>query len=168
MDKIFRWSLLAVFLLFAGNPASAQPPLLTVVSTGSVPGFASAEIPFYLSAQMSDAPVGDLQFEPIAADFVTPVDRVEWSFRFDPQANETRAVSLNKRRYVARHLVTVEVRLYLGDEFQSVTFAQADIHGGPQDEEFANFVRTLSQRLFGAQGASYRAIQRRATATQSQ
>jgi hypothetical protein len=156
----------AASLLAMLSPAVAQPPILTVISTGTVPGFASADVPSYLSAQMSDAPIADWQFEPVTADFAPPADRVEWSFRLDPAtAQESSAPSLGKRRFVARQLVTVEVRLYLGGQFQTVTFAQTEIHGGPQDEAFAAFVQQLSERLLGAQGA-YRAIQRRPRASQ--
>lgn len=161
------FGLLAAMLVFAAarSSALAQPdldvqvarvaPFLTVVSSGSLPGFPSADVPSFLSAHMADAPLEAWRFEPISADFTPPADRVEWSFRVDADAP---AGPPQKRRFVARQLVFVEVRLYLHGEFQTVAYAQAEMYGGPEDEELTRFVRHMTETLLGTQGA-YRAIQ---------
>jgi hypothetical protein len=158
---------IAALPFLSAAPACAQnsptlqmaraPAFLTVVSSGALPGFRSADVPSFLSAQMSDTPLEDWHFEPIAADFTPPADRVEWTFRVHadtpaPAEGKPAAISLGspKQRFVARQLVIVEVRLFLGDAFQRVTYTQVDVRGGPDDEELAQCVRRTAQRLLGS------------------
>ena len=158
---------IAAWSVLSADPAQAQttdnpqmaraPGFLTVISSGPLPGFRSAEVPSFLSTQMADAPVSDWHFEPIAADFTPPADRVEWTFRVHadtpaPAEVKPAAISLGspKQRFVARQLVIVEVRLFLGDAFQRVTYTQVDVRGGPDDEELAQCVRRTAQRLLGS------------------
>ncbi len=166
--------LIAALAVFSAGPAAAQAarsteivsasPFLTIVSSGTLPGFRSAEVPSFLSDQMANAPLGDSwRFEPIAADFAPPADRVEWTFRVHVDApaptaeTKTAAISLGspKQRFVARQLVIVEARLFLGDAFQRVSYAQVDVTGGPGDAELAEFIRRTAQRLLGNQAPAH-------------
>ena len=147
-----------------GEVASAS--FLTVVSSGALPGFASADIPSYLSGIMTDAALDHWVFEPIASDFASPANRVEWSFRLEGDepgaARPAAATTTAKPRFVARQLVLVEARLYLNGEYQTVTGTQADIYGGPNDKELADVVRRVSELLLGATGA-YHAVHSQGT-----
>jgi hypothetical protein len=140
-------------------PQTAHAPrTLTVISSGRLPGFALADIPAYLSREMAEATLDDWLFEPIAADFSPPADRVEWSFRVDGDKGAADPPISDNRRFVPRRLLVAEVRLYLNGQYQTVTSAQVDIYGGVRDEELAAFVRRLSQSLLGSAGA-YHAIE---------
>lgn len=182
MDDVFRWlwfarrSLtatifaLAATILFSSlnvSPAAAQTgagrqdlataSFLTVVSSGPVPGFTSAEVPAYLSAVMTDTALENWTFGPVASDFAPPANRVEWSFRVDGADAAKPGAPAAKRRFVARQLLLIEARLYLNGEFQTVTTNQVDVYGGSEDQELAATIRRVSQSLLGAQGA-YQAI----------
>jgi len=181
MDDVFRWlrfahrfltatifALAVTVPLFALNvsPAAAQSAggnqnlaaasFLTVVSSGRVPGFVSTDVPSYLAARMTEAPLEDWSFGPISWDFVPPANRVDWSFRIDGEDGQA-AAPASKRRYVARQLLLIEARLYLNGEFQAVTTNQVDIYGGSNDEDLAAAIRRISESLLGAHGA-YQAI----------
>ena len=59
---------------------------------------------------------------------------------------------------------TIEARLYLNGEYQTLVERQAKIQGGPDDLEFAAGVRSVTESLLGPYGA-YRAIDPRQHAT---
>ena len=67
-------------------------------------------------------------------------------------------------RFGAHRPVTIEARLYLNGEYQTLVEEQAIIEGGPDDRDLAVAVAKVTQDLLGPSGA-YRAIdagQRRA------
>ena len=61
------------------------------------------------------------------------------------------------RRFGVHRPVTIEARLYLNGEYQTLVEKQAIIQGGPNDPEFAAAVASATQNLLGPSGA-YRAI----------
>jgi hypothetical protein len=57
----------------------------------------------------------------------------------------------------ANHPVTIEAKLYLGGEYQTLVEGQATVRGGPNDPGLASAVVSATQSLLGPSGA-YRAI----------
>jgi hypothetical protein len=55
------------------------------------------------------------------------------------------------------HPVTIEARLYLGGEYQTLVEDQAIVRGGPDDPDLASAVVSITRTLLGPSGA-YRAI----------
>ena len=53
--------------------------------------------------------------------------------------------------------ITIEARLYLNGEYQTLVEAQAIFHGGPDDPALAATIASATQSLLGPSGA-YRAI----------
>ena len=53
--------------------------------------------------------------------------------------------------------ITIEARLYLNDEYQTLIERQATMQGGPNDPELAAAVASATASLLGPSGA-YRAI----------
>ena len=70
----------------------------------------------------------------------------------------------HERGFGVHRPVTVEARLYLKGEYQTLVEQQAIVQGGPDDPELASVVAKVTQNLLGPSGA-YRAMdtgQRRA------
>jgi hypothetical protein len=140
---------------FDGLP---PPQLLVVRSSGMLPGFDGGNIALYLAHQMTQAPLLGWSFEPDLGDTSPRANRIEWRFRVEPGTPQTPAAG---RRFVPRRMVTIEVRLFLNDQFQTVTFGQVDIYGGPQDSELAAFIINQTASLLDNPRA-LRALERRA------
>ena len=49
--------------------------------------------------------------------------------------------------------ITIEARLYLNGEYQTLVEKQAVIEGGPNDPDLAAAVATVTQNLLGPSGA---------------
>jgi hypothetical protein len=154
------WCALATtFVPFASGPAMAQT-LLQVAAADALPGFHIGDLPRYLARQMTEVRLADWRFEPAAASSPAP-DRVEWSFKMSPYAGG------EQRRFVRPHMdqrtfgghrpVTIEARLYLKGEYQTLVEQQATIEGGPADPDLAAAVASVTRNLLGPQGA-HRAI----------
>ena len=139
---------------------AAAAMMLQVDAANGLPGFHRADLPRYLAARMADTRLPDWRFEPIA-DNSSAANRVEWSFKLNPYAGgEVRnfARTSGYEREFGLHLpITVEARLYLNGEYQTLVEAQAIIHGGPDDPALAAAVASITQNLLGPSGA-YRAM----------
>jgi hypothetical protein len=149
----------ATLFLFA--PANAREPVtLRIKASDTLPGFHSSQLPRYLALHMADARLTDWRFEPAAAKGAAP-DRVEWSFRLNPYAGgEVRRFArphMAERIFAAHRSITIEARLYLNGEYQTLVKKQAVILGGPDDPDLAAEVISVTQNLLGPQGA-FRAI----------
>jgi hypothetical protein len=87
--------------------------------------------------------------------------RAAWSFKLNPYAGgEVRnfaRTSGYERKLGLHRPVTIEARLYLNGEYQTLVEAQAIIHGGPDDPALAAAIASATQGLLGPSGA-YRAI----------
>jgi len=141
--------------------ASAASIILEVEAANAPPGFNKADLPRYLALHMTEARLTEWRFEPVADNASRP-NRVVWSFKLNPYAGGE--VKRFTRTPGGRRPVTLEVRLYLNGEYQTLVEGQAVIVGGPNDPDLAAAVTNLAERLLGLSGA-YRAIEtgRRAT-----
>ena len=148
-------ALAAAFWAFA--PAIAAGPLtLQVEATDTLPGFHRGALPRYLVAHMAEARLVDWRFEPSPENGSAP-DRVEWRFKLNPYAGgEVRTLvrpHMAERTFAAYRSVTIEARLYLHGEYQTLVEKQAVIEGGPNDPNLATAVVDVTQTLLGPQGA---------------
>jgi hypothetical protein len=148
--------------LFLFAPANAgEPVTLQIEASDTLPGFHLSQLPRYLALHMADARLGDWRFEPAAAKASAP-DRVKWSFRLNPYAGgEVRSFvrpHMAERTFAAHRSITIEARLYLNGEYQTLVKKQAVIRGGPDDPDLAAEVTSVTQNLLGLKGA-FRAIE---------
>jgi hypothetical protein len=157
---IGRW--FAVLGLLAGlvlalAPAAAGATALTVATVGDLPGFASQDAPKYLAEQMGQAGVSGWTFVPAEGGAAPAPDRVEWRIALQPYGGggmrQFVPIPSLQKMFGTRHVIAVEVRVYLNGEYQTLTAGQAIIHGGAGDEDLAKLVGTITQNLLGATGA---------------
>jgi hypothetical protein len=153
--------LVATIAPFAAADA-AGPITLTVEATHGLPGLHHFALSRFLAAQMAEAGLADWRFES-AERGVSARDRVEWTFRLNPYAggevrNFARSL-IDERSFHAHRPITIEARLYLNGEYQTLVEGQAiiDEGGGPNDPHLVEAVASLTQSLLGTSGA-YRAI----------
>ena len=138
----------------------ATPITLQVETFHGLPGLHHSALSRFLVAHMADAGLPDLRFEPAQGDIAAP-NRVEWTFRLNPYAGgEVRQFvrgPVAEQGFREHRPVTIEVRLYLNGEYQTLVEQQAMIQGGPNDAEFAAAVVSATKSLLGPSGA-YRGI----------
>ena len=158
-DLVAQLALTVTLLLSA--PVSAGAPLtLQVAVSDTLPGFHIGDLPRYLAQHMAEARLADWSFEP-AADKGSAPNRVEWTFKMNPYAggevrNFTRP-HMAERTFGASRPVTIEARLFLNGQYQTLVEKQAVVQGGPGDTDLAAAVARVTQDLLGPQGA-FRAI----------
>jgi hypothetical protein len=164
-----RWfdcvALVAMLALGASSwpfaSANAEAPItLKVEALHGLPGLHRSALSRFLAAHMPDAGLADWRFEPGQGDSAAP-NRVEWTFKLNPYAGgEVRQFvrePVAEQGFGVHRPVTIEVRLYLNGEYQTLVERQAMIQGGPNDSEFAATVASVTESLLGRSGA-YRAI----------
>jgi hypothetical protein len=142
------------------SAAAAAQVTLQVEAAHGLPGLHHSALARFIAAHMAEVGLADWRFEP-AADNPIAADRVEWSFRLNPYAGgEVRNfahTSTDEWRFGVHRPVTIEARLYLNGEYQTLVEKQAIIQGGPGDPDLAAAVASVTQSLLGASGA-YRDI----------
>jgi len=143
------------FLLAFGAPAvRAQTVLLTVTAGDPLPGFRQDAVAPYLAARMQATYLAGWDF---AAGDVTAPDRLEWRFHPDPYAAGTVRryfpQAQVQRLFGDRHLVSAELRLYRGGQYQTMLFGQAAIQGGASDPDLVELVKKLTQQMLAPGGA---------------
>src|SRR5437762_9375245 len=140
-------SLLGLAWPFASGNAGA-PITLTVEAFHGLPGLHHSALSRFLAAHMADAGLADWRFESAKADTEAP-NRVEWTFRLNPYAGgEVRnfvGAPVNERGVGVHRPVTIEVRLFLNAEYQTLVERQAMIQGGPNDPELAAAVLSATE-----------------------
>jgi hypothetical protein len=152
----------AVLILAATlAPAGAVPPITLKVSTShGLPGLHHSALSRFLATHMADASLANWRFEPAGED-VSAGDRVEWTLRLNPYAGgEVRhfaPILADERRLGLHRPITIEARLYLNGQYQTMVERQATIQGGPDDPDLAAAVANATRDLLGPAGA-YRAI----------
>lgn len=151
---VVRLVLAAALMPFA--PAVAAPAkTLEVEATASLPGFHRGDLLRYLARHMAETELADWRFEP--ANDGSAADRVEWSFRLNPYAGgDVRSFvrpHMAERTFGVHRPITIEARLYLNGEYQTLVEKQAVIQGGPDDPDLAAAVASVTQSLLGPQGA---------------
>jgi hypothetical protein len=151
-------ALAATFVPFTATAAASLT--LKVEAADTLPGFHLADLSRYLAAHMAIARLADWRFEP-AVDNGSSPDRVEWTFKLNPYAGgEVRSFMrphMAERIFGVHRPITIEARLYLNGEYQTLVEKQVVIQGGPNDPDLAEAVASLTQNLLGPSGA-YRAI----------
>ena len=156
---IARLVLVVALIPFASVIAAAATTLQVQAATG-LPGFHRNDLQRYLAVHMTEARLGEWRFEP-AADNGSAANRVEWSFKLNPYAGgdvrNFAHTSLYERELGSHRPITIEARLYLNGEYQTLVEAQAIFHGGPNDPALATAVASVTQNLLGPSGA-YHAI----------
>lgn len=156
-----------IFVLWAlaaalGSPATAfarAPVTLQVVATHGLLEFHHSALSRFLAAEMTRVGLADWRFAPEGKDGAA-ADRVEWSFKLNPYAGgEVRSFvhSLSHEESFGRRPATIEVRLYLDGQYQTLVEAQAFVRGTPDDPDLAAAVVRATRNLLGPNGA-YRAI----------
>ena len=84
---------------------------------------------------MAEAGLADWRFTP-AAGAAVAADRVEWIIKLQPYAGgEVRSFvhQLSHEDWFGGRPVTIEARLYLNGEYQTLVEGQATVRGGPDD-----------------------------------
>jgi hypothetical protein len=156
------WALAIALVPFSSAPAAAQVTLRVAAFHG-LPGLHHSALSRFIAAHMTEAGLANWRFEPSTGAGLA-ADRVEWSFTLHPYAGgEVRrfAHTLSGQPRPGTHQpVTIEARLYLHGEYQTLVEAQATIKGGPADPDLAEAVVRVTQDLLGPHGA-YRAIHSR-------
>jgi hypothetical protein len=142
------------------SAAAATSMIVEVGATGAPPGFKKGDLPSYLALHMTDAGLTDWRFEPGQGEGL-PSNYVLWTFRLNPYAGgEVRSFApqhMITGTFRGRHPITLEARLYLNGEYQTLVEGQALIEGGPADRGLAAAVMQLTRDLLGPAGA-YRHI----------
>jgi len=157
----FSWALAFCCILSASTPAAASITLKVEASNG-LPGFNPTDLSRYLASHMAEAGLADWRFEPAEGNSAAP-DRVEWTFRLNPYAggelrNRSFAHTLvYEQRLGVRRPITIEARLYLNGEYQTLVERQATMQDGANDPELAAAVAGATASLLSPSGA-YRAI----------
>lgn len=156
---LIAWLALVTTLgLFSAVPAAAQV-MLQVRATHGIPGFHHSALSRFLAAHMAEAGLADWHFAPATGDAVA-ADRVEWSFKLHPYAGgEVRnfVTTLSHDDWAGARPVTIEARLYISGEYQTLVEEQANVRSGPDDSGLAAVVVSVTRNLLGPRGA-YRAI----------
>jgi hypothetical protein len=133
---------------------------LQVEATDTLPGFHRGALPRYLAVHMAEARLVDWRFEP-AADGGSAPDRIEWRFKLNPYAGgEVRNLvrpHMAERIFSEHRSITIEARLFLNGQYQTLVEKHAIIQGGADDPDLAAAVVSVTQNLLGPSGA-YRAI----------
>jgi len=143
-------ALIAVSGAAAAEPASEEPPTLTVEARGSVPGIGEADLAAFVATQMREAGKSAWRFAPAAGSGASK-DRVEWSFATGPSAvGAVRTYGYSRammeRLVGAHHYVTIKARLYLHGDYQTETLGEATIGAGP-DPALAAEIATITRLL---------------------
>jgi hypothetical protein len=148
------WAL--VSLWGSGSAAAAAQATLQVTTLHGLLGVHHSALSRFLAAHMADAGLADWRFEP-ATDGGSAANRVEWSFKLNPYAGggarSFGPPSMNEWRAGVHRPVTIEARLYLNGEYQTLVEAQALIQGGPVDPDLAAAVAAVTKDLLGPKGA---------------
>jgi hypothetical protein len=159
ISLVALWSLVTALGPFALASAAASS-MLEVEASNALPGFHRGDLPRYLAQHMAEAGLSDWHFEPAAGN-TRAADRVEWSFKLNPYAGgEVRSFARSlsgEQTFDAPRPITIEARLYLNGEYQTLVEEQANVQGGPDDPDLAAVVAKVTQNLLGPSGA-YRAI----------
>ena len=145
----------------SGSTAAAAQPILQVTAFHGLLGLHHSALSRFLAAHMADAGLANWRFEP-ATGSGPAADRVEWSFKLNPYAGggarSFGPPSMNEWRAGVHRPVTIEARLYLNGEYQTLVEAQALVQGGPDDPDLAAAVAAVTRDLLGPKGA-FRAIE---------
>jgi hypothetical protein len=157
---LLAWSALATALWPSAIASAAPPVTLQVVALHGLLGFHHSALSRFLAAQMAGIGLPGWRFVPPTGNGV-PADRVEWTFKLNPYAGggvRSFVQTLSHgEEFAGRRPVTIEARLYLDGEYQTLVAEQATVRGSPDDPDLVAAVASVTRNLLGPRGA-YRAI----------
>jgi hypothetical protein len=157
---LLAWWVIATALWPFAAVAAAVPVALQVVTLHGLLGRHHSALSRYLAAQMARVGLSDWRFEPAAGNGPA-ANRVEWTFKLGPYAGgEVRSfvnTLSHEERFAGRRPITIEARLYLNGEYQTLVQQQALVGDDPDDPDLAAAVVGATRNLLGPSGA-YRAI----------
>jgi hypothetical protein len=157
---LLAWWALAPALWPFAIASAAVPVRLQVVASHGLLGLHHSAVCRYLAAQMARVGLADWRFEPAAGKGLA-ANRVEWTFKLSPYAGgEVRSfvhTLSHEERFEGRRPITIEARLYLDGEYQTLVHQQALVGDDPEDPDLAAAVVSATRNLLGPSGA-YRAI----------
>jgi hypothetical protein len=140
-------------LAFAAEPHAGRPVEVFVATKGSLPGFNDTDnLPGYFAAAMNAVASTGWHFAPLPAGLGQSPERVELSFRTNPYAAGTvRTYGVSRatmdRLLNVHHSITIEARLFLGGQYQTLFFEQVTVSGGPHDADLEEAVKKLTRAL---------------------
>jgi len=143
--------------LFLSAPLRAQPAIaVSAEASGELPGFRIEEAAPFLAEQMNKAGIAAWHFVPRDPTAAAP-NRIEWTFELLPyaggQVRQLFPMAGVQRMLGAHRLISAEAKLYLGGQYQTVTFGQEAVQGGAGDPELAAFIARVTQMLHHAYDA---------------
>jgi hypothetical protein len=132
--------------------------MLEVGAAGGLPGFQEGELSLYLARHMTDARLTEWRYE-LALGEGLPANYVLWRFRLKPykggEVYSHHPFHPSRETFGALYSVTLEARLYLNGEYQTLVEGQA-LMDGPNDPHLALAVTNLTRNLLGPSGAYHR------------
>jgi hypothetical protein len=140
-------------------PTPAKPFTLSVVVVGQVPGYDAKELSAYLADKMSAAGLSAWRFQADGANTDAP-SRIEWRFRYNPYAEHSEHLAglpaaMVDRVFGLRHVLSIEARLYINGQYQTLTFGQTKVKTNGKDAMLDGEVAQLANALLGPTGAYF-------------
>ncbi len=130
-----------------------------------MPGFDQIGLERYLTRQVAAMHLPGWRFQPAGLHAEPAPNRLQWSFRLNPYAGGTaRRIGPGGTAIGLHRYVTVEVRLYLGGDYQTLSSGQTELEGGTDDAKLGALVDTHDalrhrQRHIGPGGAAFAGLE---------
>ena len=152
-------SLTAGAALAADAPSNAPTDTLrsqdlsvAVEIDGSLPGFTQSQLSAFIAAQMDAADVAAWHVAPADAQKSAPEppNRVVWHFKLLPFAGGAvryigPALSKARAMFGVGRAIGIDAKIYLDGRYQSSTFDQVTIKGGPNDPELESAIKKVTR-----------------------
>jgi hypothetical protein len=145
----------------APRPESLR--IAAVEVQGSLPGFSTEALTSYVARQMDSAHLSGWQFEPVTTS--AGGNRVVWRFKLLPYAGGSvryigPAIAGVEHLFGVRRAIGVDAKLYLHGQYDTATFDQATIKGGPNDPDLAAVILRITRALVADSDAMARSSSR--------
>jgi hypothetical protein len=132
-----------------------QTPLTVSVEVeGAIPGFTNDQLSAYVSQQMADAHLTAWRFAPVvpATETNPPPNRVVWHFKTLPFAGGAvryigPALSKARDLFGVGRPIGVDAKIFLNGQYQSTSFDQATIKGGPHDAGLSDIIKKVMNSI---------------------
>jgi hypothetical protein len=152
---------LAIGLMISALPAVAsaqaldaklrdKPITVAVEVEGSIPGFTPEQLSAFVTQQMADAHLTAWRFAAATPGQAgnEPPNRVVWQFKVLPYAGGTvryigPALSKARDIFGAGRPIGADAKIYLDGKFQSTSFDQATVKGGPHDPGLSDLIKKV-------------------------
>jgi hypothetical protein len=150
----------AAMALALGGAATAAGPLqiadtgrpVAVATTGSVPDLAQQELPGYVAAALNANHLGPWRFEASHPGAASAGYRVVWSFKENAYAaGSVRTYGFSRaqmqRLVGSRNSLTIEARLFLDGEYQTLVLGHATLSEGARSPELTQAIVKIGREL---------------------